>query len=124
MAGFSSLDPCIGTLLQGTSALQCKAGIIGGAAGAAADTMLCGVYIQLTATTATTLSIAGMLDSSGAAQPMLISGQITSDVYWAPVEPILNNRGAFVFTPSAAAKVWVFTRPYNGPEAPGIRVTD
>lgn len=123
MAGFTSVDPCGGVLLQGTAALQCQNGVIGGAAGAAYDTLLFGVYIQ-PAAGPPTLTIAGMKDSSGAAQNLLISGSTTLDYFWMPPSPILNSFAAFVFTPSVAAKIWVFTRAYKGPEAPGTRVTD
>jgi hypothetical protein len=123
LAGFTSVDPCQGTLLQGTSALQCSAGVIGGSAGVAADTLLFGVYIQFAAGPPT-LTIAGMKDSSGAAQNLLVSGSATLDYFWMPPAPILNAFAAFVFTPSVAAKIWVFTRAYIGPERPGARVTD
>lgn len=123
MAGFTSVDPCYGTLLQGTSALNCSSGIIGGSAGQAWDTELFGVYIVLNATAAT-CTIAGLYDSSGAAQNLLISGGTTVDYFWMPPSPIVNSKAAFTFTPSIAAKVWVFTRAYNGPEKPGTRSTD
>lgn len=122
MSGYTSVDPCTGTLLQGVAALQCAAGIIGGAAGAAYDTLLYGVYIQFAAGPPT-LTIAGMQDNAGAPQNLLISGSVTLDYFWMPPAPILNNKGAFVFTPSVAGKIWVFTRAYVGPERPGTRVT-
>jgi hypothetical protein len=123
MAGYTSSDPGRGVLLQGTSALQCKSGIIGGAAGAAYDTLLFGVYIQANAGPPN-LTIAGMLDNTGAAANLLVTGAAAQDYFWFPPAPILNSAGAFVFTPSVAAKIWVFTRAYVGPEAPGTRVTD
>jgi hypothetical protein len=124
LAGYTSNDPCHGVLLQGTSLLNCKNGVIGGSAGAANDTVLFGVYIQFVAVTAAVLTVGGMLDNTGAAANLLISGSTSVDYFWMPPSPILNNAGAFTFTPSVAAKIWVFTRPYYGPEAPGIRVTD
>jgi hypothetical protein len=123
IAGYTSSDPCSGVLLQGTTALQCKAGIIGGGAGAAYDTLLYGVYVQFGAGPPT-LTIAGMLDSSGVAANLLVSGSTTLDYFWMPPAPIMNNHSAFVFTPSVAAKIWIFTRAYTGPEAPETRVTD
>jgi hypothetical protein len=117
LAGYSSADPCHGVLLTGVAALQCKAGIIGANAGAAYDTVLFGVYIQTNAT-AGVLTIAGMLNTSGVAANMLITGSTTADYFWMPPQPILNNAAAFVFTPSITNLIWVFTRPYYGPEAP------
>lgn len=123
MAGYTSSDPCHGVRLAGTALLNCKGGIIGATAGAACDTVLFGVYIELAATAAT-LTIGGMLDNTGAAAPLLISGETTVDYFWMPPSPILNNAAAFTFTPSIANLIWVFTRAYSGPEAPGTRVTD
>jgi hypothetical protein len=118
VAGYSSTDPCHGTRLSVATAVNCKAGVVGSvAAGNAYDSVLYGVYIQLAATAAT-LSVAGMLDQAGAPQTLLISGQVSQDYFWMPPAPILNNQGAFVFTASLANLVWVFTRPYYGPEAP------
>jgi hypothetical protein len=122
LAGYTSTDPIHGTLLVGTSALQCAAGVIGGGAGAAYDTVLFGVYIPLSATAAT-VTIAGMSNSSGAAANLLITGETTVDYFWMPPAPILNSFAAFVFTPSATNSIWVFTRAYVGPERPGTRVT-
>jgi hypothetical protein len=122
VAGYTSVDPCQGILLQGTAVLNCAAGVIGGAAGAAYDTVLYGVYIQLNATAAA-LSIAGLKDNTGAAQPLLITGLTTQDYFWMPPAPILNSFAAFTFTPSVAGKIWVFTRAYVGPERPETRVT-
>jgi hypothetical protein len=122
MAGESSIPPCQGTLLQGTSLLNCAAGIIGANAGAAYDSLLYGIYIQANAT-AVTCTIGGMKDSNGAAQSMLVSGSTSADYFWMPPAPILNALAPFTFTPSIAGKIWVFTRSYNGPEKPEIRVT-
>lgn len=124
MPGFVSADPRRGQQLAGTGVVQCVAGILTNTAtaGAARDTMLMGVYIQATAATATTLTITGMVDNTGSAQPMLISGQVSTDVYWEPTEPILNYDAAFTFQASAANKVWVFLRAYIGPERPETRV--
>jgi hypothetical protein len=123
VAGFTSVDPCTGVLLQGAAALQCNAGIIGAVAGQPYDTELYGVYIQFAAGPPNLL-IAGMLDSNGAPANLLVSGSATLDYFWMPPAPILNNKGPFVFTPSVAGKIWVFTRAYLGPERPGPRVTD
>ena len=123
MAGYTSVDPCTPTLLQGVAALQCNAGIIGGAAGQAYDTVLYGVYIQFAAGPPV-LTIGGLFDNTGVAQPMTISGNTTADYFWMPPAPIINNKAAFVFTPSVAGKIWVFTRAYVGPERPEPRVTD
>ena len=117
MAGYTSSDPCHGTLLQGTSLLNCKAGIIGATAGLAYDTVLYGIYILLNAT-AVTMTIGGLSDNTGAAQNMLVTGFTNQDYIWFPPAPILNNFAAFTFTPSAAGKVWIFTRAYQGPEQP------
>lgn len=117
MAGFTSVDNCQGVLLQGTSALQCAAGVIGATPGIVYDTSLFGVYIQFNAV-APALTIAGMVDNTGAAQNMLITGSTTVDYFWMPPAPIVNARAAFVFTPSVAAKIWVFLRAYVGPESP------
>lgn len=114
MPGFILPDYCHATLLQGTAALNCAAGVIGGAAGVARDTLFLGFYIDLTATTATTLTVTGLRDSSGAAQSWVINGQVTSDVQTFFAYPILNEVAAFTFQPSNAAKVWVFTKAYTG----------
>jgi len=118
MAGYVDLNPMHGTRLSVATAVQCKAGVVGAVpAGAAYDTVLYGVYIQLNATAAT-LSIAGMNDQAGVAQNKLISGLVAQDYFWTPPVPIVNSFGAFVFTASLANLVWVYTRPYIGPEAP------
>jgi hypothetical protein len=119
MAGKIGLVTVHATLLQGVAALNCANGVIGGAiAGVPFDTELYGFLINLTAVTATTLTVTGLHDSSGTLQPLVFNGQITTDTaFWFP-EPILNEFAAFTFQPSAAGKVWVFTRQYSGPEAP------
>lgn len=118
MPGKVGLDPSTGRRLALATVVQCKAGVLGAAVGAAYDTELCGVYIPLTAVTATTLTIGGFKDSAGAAATLLISGQVSSDVVWTPPEPILNVDGAFTFTASVAQVVFVFLRAYIGPERP------
>jgi hypothetical protein len=117
MAGVVDLSPVHATLLQGTSALNCASGIIGGAAaGIAKDTVLFGYIIGKNATAAT-LTITGLHDSGATLQPMLLNGSTTADVpFWFP-EPILNEFAGFTFQPSVAGLVWVFTRAYVGPEA-------
>jgi hypothetical protein len=119
VAGVVDLRSVHATLLQGTSALQCNSGTIGGTAGVAKDTLFYGYIIGLHAGTAATLTVGGALhDSSAAIQPMVLNGQITLDVpFWFP-EPILNEFGPFTFTPSVAGIIWVFTTDYYGPEAP------
>lgn len=102
--------------------MNCQAGVVGAAAaGQAFDSVLHGVYIQLNGV-AVTLSVGGFLDSNGAAQPLLISGLTTQDYFWTPPNPLLNRGGALTFTPSVAAKVWVLTRAYIGPERPEQRI--
>lgn len=124
MSGYTSVDAVQPVLLQGTSLINCAGGVVGSAAaGAAFDSVLHGVYIVLNATAAT-VSIGGFLDSNGAAQSLLISGQTTIDYVWTPPNPLLNRGGALTFTPSIAAKVWVMVRCYVGPERPETRVTD
>jgi len=117
MSGYSSSDPGHGVLLVTTSAVQCKAGVLGSTAGAANDTALFGIYIEKNATPVT-VTVSGMLNTSGSAANMTITGSSTVDYFWMPPQPILNNAGAFVFTASIASLAWVATRPYYGPEAP------
>jgi hypothetical protein len=108
-------------LLQGTSALQCNAGVIGATVGQANDTILMGVYIVANATAAT-LTVGGLVDSNGAAATLLVSGLTTQDYFWMPPAPILNSFAAFTFTPSIAGKIFVETRAYIGPERPETRI--
>lgn len=115
MPGFTSADYVHATLLQGVAALNCKAGVIGGAAGVAKDTLLFGVYIDLNAVTGATLTITGLTDSANAQQPWVLNGQVSTDGLIAFPWPILNEFAAFTFTPSVAGKIWVFTRAYVGP---------
>ena len=122
MAGYASADAVQPVLLQGTSLINCANGVVGSTgAGQAFDSVLHGVYIQFAATAAT-LTIGGFLDNTGAAQPMLISGQTTVDYFWTPPNPLLNRGGALTFTPSVGAKIWVLVRAYIGPERPETRV--
>lgn len=103
-----------GTLLQGTAALNCKGGVIGGGAGVAKDTELLGIYIGLHAVTAATLTITGLVDSSATQQPWVLNGQISLDT-WIPFPyPVLNEFAAYTFTPSVAGIIWVFTRAFQG----------
>lgn len=120
MAGEVALVPVHATLLLGTAALNCANGVVGSAApGVAFDTLWFGYLISLNAVTAATLTVGGALhNSSGAVAPMLLNGQVTLDVpFWFP-EPILNEFGAFTFQPSVTGVIWVFTRPYFGPQSP------
>ena len=120
MQGFISLAYAHATLLQGTAALNCKAGAIGGAIpGVANDTLFLGFYIDLTATAGTTLTVTGFADSSGAQQPMVLNGQITTDTPFIFAYPLLNELAPFTLQPSTAAKVWVFTAAYT---AVGTRI--
>jgi hypothetical protein len=121
MAGFVSTEPTAGVILSGTSAIQCAAGILGTAAGAAYDTVLYGVYIQQNATAAS-LTIGGLPNSGGTAQNLVIKGETTADYFWMPPVPILNMFAAYVFTPSVSNVISVFLRAYVGPEAPLTRI--
>lgn len=102
------------TLLQGTAALNCKGGVIGGLAGGVKDTELVGIYIGLNAVTAATLTVTGMTDSAAAQQPWVFNGQIATDTLIALPYPILNEFAAFTFQPSVAGKIWVLTRAFQG----------
>ena len=104
------LDWAHATLLLGTAALNCKAGVIGGAAGVAGDTEFLGCYIDLNGTAATLTIGGGFENSSGGAAPMVIDGQIASDVPLILPWPLLNEFGPFTFTPSISGVIWVFTR--------------
>src|SRR5208282_4498206 len=108
-----SEDPCHTTILAGTSALQCKGGIIGGAAGVANDTILTGVYIPLHATAAT-LTIGGFLDSTGSPANWVLSGQTTIDQFFEFKPGMLNDAGALTFTPSVAGIIVAFTHAFAG----------
>lgn len=115
MPGFVSLDYAHATLLQGTAALPCDDGIIAvGGDGTARDTLFIGAYILLNAT-AVTLTVTGLNDNTGVAASMILTGQTTIDQWFIPPYPILNEFAVFTFQPSVAAKVWVFTRAYQGP---------
>jgi hypothetical protein len=118
LAGYTSVDPCRGVRLAGTGVTLCNAGIVGAASGGQAlDTLLYGVYIQVNAA-AVTVTIAGLVDSTGAAASLLITGSTTSDYFWMPPAPILNSFAALTFQASVAALAWVFARAYIGPESP------
>jgi hypothetical protein len=123
MSGYTSVDAVQPVLLQGTALVNCQAGVVGAAAaGQAFDSVLHGVYILLNAVTAASVSIGGFQDNTGAAQPLVITGQIGADYFWTPPNPLLNRAGPMTFTPSVAAKVWVLTRAYIGPERPEQRI--
>ncbi len=117
MAGVVDLSPVHSTLLQGTSALNCLAGIVGGATGGQVkDTLWYGYFIGKNATAAT-LTVTGLHDSSATLQSMVLNGSTTADVpFWFP-EPILNEFAGFTFQPSVAGVIWVFTRACVGPDA-------
>lgn len=120
MPGKVGLDPSTGRRLATAALTQCKAGVLGAAAGAAYDTELCGVYIPATAVAGTTLLIGGFKDSAGAAATLLITGVVATDTVWMPPQPVLNVDGPFTFTASNAQVVYVFLRAYIGPERPNI----
>src|SRR5271170_3770612 len=118
MSGYLDLTTTHLTLLQGTAALNCSAGVIGGASvGQTKDTVLYGFIIGLHAATAATLTVSGAFhDSSNTVQPVTFNGQIALDTpFWFP-QPILNEFGPMTFTPSVAGIIMVFTRAYVGPE--------
>lgn len=112
MPGYVSSDPLHATILAGVAALQCKAGIIGAAVGQANDTLFLGCYIPLHATTATTLTVTGIADNTGAQQPWVISGSTTVDTIFTLPAGILNELAAYTFTPSVAGAVVVYTRAF------------
>jgi hypothetical protein len=115
MSGYSSPDYSSLRLLASTAATNCAAGILGAAtAGKARDTFLLGVYIQFAAGPPV-LTIGGLLDSAGNAANLVVSGSTTVDYFWMPPVPILNEFGAFTFTASVAAKIWVALRACTGP---------
>lgn len=103
------------TLLQGTAALNCKSGVIGGGAGIARDTEWLGAYIDLRAGAGATLTVTGFSDNTGAAASMILNGQITVDLNNFFPWPLLNEFAAYTFQPSVAGVIWVFTRSYTGP---------
>src|SRR5271168_3386330 len=98
MSGSLDLSAVHSTLLQGTSALNCIAGVIGGNAGAVKDTLFYGYAIQKNGT-AVTLTVGGAFhDSSGTVQPITFNGQTAQDVkFWFP-QPVLNEFGPMTFT--------------------------
>jgi hypothetical protein len=114
MPGYVSSDPLHATILAGTSALQCKGGVIGTNAGAANDTLFLGCYIPLHATTATTLTITGLNDNTGTPQSWVISGSTTVDTSFLLPVGILNDAAAYTFTPSVAGVIVVYTRAFSG----------
>jgi hypothetical protein len=113
MPGFQSLDYAHATLLQGTSAINFNKGVVG-AGGAARDTELLGVYIDLHAGAGATLTVGGINDSNGVAASWVINGQITADTPVILPWPLLNEFGPLVLTPSVAGVILVWTRAYVG----------
>src|SRR5271169_3731092 len=120
MAGYSSIEPITGTRLAVATAVQCANGILGSTVGTAYDTVLFGIYIPANGT-AGAVTIGGMYDSAGNPQNLPITGQVSSDYFWLPPSPMLNFKAPFVFTASIANLIWVFTRPYIGPERPNTQ---
>lgn len=114
MPGFISADCVHATLLQGVAALNCKAGIIGGAAGIVRDTEFFGAFLAKNAGPAV-LTITGLNDSGGVAQSWVINGSTTQDTSLLLPWPLLNEFAAFTFQPSVAGAIWVYTRAYVGP---------
>ncbi len=113
MPGYVSEDPIHATILAGTAALSCKGGIIG-TAGAPGDTLFFGCYIPLHAATATTLTVTGIADNTGAQQPWVLTGSTTADTAFTLPAGILNDAAAYTFTPSVAGAVVVYTRAFTG----------
>ena len=113
MPGYSSPDPVHATILSGTSTLQCQGGIIGSNVGAANDTLFMGAYIPLH-TPAVTLTITELLDQGGTARSWVITGSTTADTSVSLTAPILNEFGAFTFTPSVSNLIVVYTRAFTG----------
>lgn len=121
MAGYASTDAVQPVLLQGTTQVNCAAGVVGAAAaGQAFDSVLHGVYIVGNATPAS-VTISGFQDNTGTPQSLVITG-LATDYFWTPPNPLLNRAGAMSFTPSIAGKVWVLARAYVGPERPETRI--
>ena len=118
MAGYAATPPIRAVLLQGTSAIPFTAGVVQSLGnpprvGLAKDTLCYGFHI-LSNGTAVTVSLAGFLDSAGAAQPLVWTGSTTADVIVQFPSPIINEAGQFIATPSVAAKVWLYLAPYLG----------
>lgn len=117
MPGYAALDYVHATLLNGTAALQCKAGVIGSAAGVARDTQLMGAYIDLQAGAGATLTITGLGNSATPpiAATWVLDGQITLDLGAIFPWGILNEFAAYTFQASVSNVIWVYTRPFTGP---------
>jgi hypothetical protein len=118
VAGYASTPPIHPVLLQGTSAIPFTAGcvqalLVPPVVGKAKDTMCFGFHIIANGTAAS-VSLAGFLDSTGAAQPLVWTGSTTQDVIVQFPSPLLNDAGQFIATPSVAGKVWLYVAPYLG----------
>lgn len=115
MPGFSSLEYGHATLLTGTSALPCNAGVIG-SAGKVRDTLFLGCYVDLQAGAGATLTVTGLGNSAvpPVAATWLINGQITLDGSFFLPWPLLNEFAAYTFQASVSNVVWVYTRAYTG----------
>jgi len=74
-------------------------------AGASGDSVLEGILILATTTTAATATLAGFGDQAGVAGNILLTGSTSSDV-WYPMR-WLNSVGALIVTASVANKVVV-----------------
>jgi hypothetical protein len=114
MPGKFGLEYIHATLLQGIVALNCKAGVIGGAVGVARDTEFYGAFLTKNAGPAI-LTITGLNDNTGAAQSWVLNGSATVDTPIILPWPILNEFAGFTFQPSVAGAIWVYTRAYTGP---------
>lgn len=115
MPGSVSLECTHAVRLATATAIQCVAGVLGGAtAGKARDTLLQKVLIPANAT-AVTVTITGLADSAGAAASLVLTGSTTVDTVYNFEQPLLSEFAAFTFTASIANLAWVFTRAYTGP---------
>ena len=75
-------------------------------AGAAGDTVLHGILIELNAS-AVTATIAGFGNEVSVAKNMVLTGATATDTHFKDLDS-LNNIGALTVTASVADKVWVF----------------
>ncbi|HEY2002162.1 MAG TPA: hypothetical protein VGG80_07575 [Acidobacteriaceae bacterium] len=93
-------------LLHSTSAIPVANGVIGNTNGTAGDTRLVSVLILATATTGTTLTIAGFKGEDGTARSILLTGQVATDTLYT-FPGLKNSGGAMTLTASNADKVLV-----------------
>lgn len=93
-------------LLHSTSAISVANGSIGSPNGAANDTRLVSVLILATATTGTTLTVAGFKGEDGTARSILLTGQVATDTLYT-FPGLKNSGGPMTLTASNADKVLV-----------------